>query len=163
MTRNFQKLLKQATNEIKKLKSDNVAIEEEQDKLLDINQELSREMEKLVIEKENWEVEREGLLKANEEFVEEVKKLYIEKEQWKAEKSSLIDKRNFLEEEFMKDKNDLQERIRKERDANIEQIAQLNNSLAILNKDNTNLKVDIAGKVEQNQKTEEELKKDFEE
>eukprot|EP00092_Neocalanus_flemingeri_P013992 GFUD01015094.1.p1 GENE.GFUD01015094.1~~GFUD01015094.1.p1 ORF type:complete len:491 (+),score=186.69 GFUD01015094.1:56-1528(+) len=159
---NFQKLLSQATEEIKKLKSENIATEEEQNNLLNINKELSRETERLVSEEHQWEIEREGLLQANKEFVEEVKKLYIGEENWKLEELSLHDKRTRLEEEYRKDKEELEESIARERHLNIQQIKQLDHSLDILHVDNTNLKADIAIRMEHNIKTEKELSDEFE-
>jgi len=161
MTENFQKLLSQATSEIKKIKKENAAIELEQKNLLNINEELSRETERLAMEEKSWEIEREELLKANEEFVEEVKKLYEEEDQWKIERQCLLDKRNRLEEEYQKDKDDLNESIIKERNLHNEQMEQLNNSIKILNIDNINLKEEITNKLEQSLKTEEELKDEF--
>jgi len=161
MTENFQKLLSQATSEIKKIKRENAAIELEQKNLLDINEELSRETERLAMEENSWEIEREELLKANEEFVEEVKKLYEEEDQWKIERQCLLDKRKRLEEEYQKDKDDLNESIIKERNLHNEQMEQLNNSIKILNIDNINLKEEITNKLEQSLKTEEELKDEF--
>jgi len=161
MTENFQKLLSQATSEIKKLKRENQSIELEQNNLLDINEELSRETGRLESEENSWEVERKDLLKANEEFVDEVKKLYLEEEQWKLETQCLLDKRKRLEEEYRKDKDDLDSSIIKERALYAEQLKQLNHSIDILSMDNTVLKEDIASKIEQSLKTEEELREEF--
>jgi len=161
MTENFQKLLSQATSEIKKIKKENAAIELEQTNLLNINEELSRETERLAMEESSWEFEREELLRANAEFVEEVKKLYEEEDQWKIESQCLLDKRKCLEEEYQKDKDDLNESIIKERSLHHEQMEQLNNSIKILNIDNINLKEEITNRLEQSLKTEEELKDEF--
>ena len=95
------------------------------------------------------------LLRANAEFVEEVKKLYEEEDQWKIESQCLLDKRKCLEEEYQKDKDDLNESIIKERSLHNEQMEQLNNSIKILNIDNINLKEEITNRLEQSLKTEE--------
>ena len=160
-----------ATSEIKKIKKENAAIELEQTNLLNINEELSRETERLAMEESSWEFEREvkfhfdlmylivnndqELLRANAEFVEEVKKLYEEEDQWKIESQCLLDKRKCLEEEYQKDKDDLNESIIKERSLHHEQMEQLNNSIKILNIDNINLKEEITNRLEQSLKTEE--------
>jgi len=133
----------------------------EQNNLLDINEELSRETGRLESEENSWEVERKDLLKANEEFVDEVKKLYLEEEQWKLETQCLLDKRKRLEEEYRKDKDDLDSSIIKERALYAEQLEQLNHSIDILSMDNKVLKEDIASKIEQSLKTEEELREEF--
>ena len=103
----------------------------------------------------------QDLLKANEEFVDEVKKLYLEEEQWKLETQCLLDKRKRLEEEYRKDKDDLDSSIIKERALYAEQLKQLNHSIDILSMDNKVLKEDIASKIEQSLKTEEVSKFEF--
>jgi len=162
LTDNFHKLLSQATADITKLRSENLAIEEEQNNLLNVNQDLSREMDRLVSEENQWEIEREELLQVNEEFVEEVKKLYIEEEQWNLENLHLLDKRKRLEEEYCKDKNELEELVEKETKINKQQLKHLNHSLEILHADNATLKIDITKIMEYNLKTEDDLNDEFE-
>merc|ERR1711892_607417 len=87
--------------------------------------------------------------------------LYLEEEQWKLETQCLLDKRKRLEEEYRKDKDDLDSSIIKERALYAEQLKQLNHSIDILSMDNKVLKEDIASKIEQSLKTEEELREEF--
>jgi len=76
LTNNFQKLLKQATEEIKKLNIKKVKLEQEQEKLLTANVELAVETKHLLLAQKEWKKDKENLLQINEEFAAEVEKLY---------------------------------------------------------------------------------------
>merc|ERR1712176_500750 len=85
LTNNFQKLLGQATLEIKKLTAQKVALEEEQGNLLTLNVELATETKQLLQLQREWRTEKMELINANEEFAAEVEKLYKEEEIWEQE------------------------------------------------------------------------------
>jgi hypothetical protein len=59
LSNNFQKMLAQATNEIKKLNIQKTNLEIEQEKLLTVNIELATEAKRLVKENKSWKKERE--------------------------------------------------------------------------------------------------------
>ena len=54
LTNNFQKLLKQATKEIKKLNNEKAKLEQEQEKLLTTNVELAVETKQLLLNQKEW-------------------------------------------------------------------------------------------------------------
>merc|ERR1711915_294541 len=80
LTSNYQKMLAQATTEIKKLNKEKFHLEKEQEKLLTVNIKLATEAKRLVKEVKLGDEEKKGLLAANEEFAEEVRRLYKEEE-----------------------------------------------------------------------------------
>ena len=59
LSNNFQKMLAQATKEIKKLNIQKTTLETEQEKLLTVNVELTTEAKRLVNENKLWKKERE--------------------------------------------------------------------------------------------------------
>ena len=59
LSNNFQKMLAQATKEIKKLNIQKTKLETEQEKLLTVNVELTTEAKRLVNENKLWKKERE--------------------------------------------------------------------------------------------------------
>ena len=63
LSNNFQKMLAQATQEIKKLNIQKTKLEKEQEKLLTVNIELATEAKGLVNEKKSWKKEREVSIK----------------------------------------------------------------------------------------------------
>ena len=103
LTNNFQKMLAQATQEIKNLNMQKTNLEKEQGKLLTVNIELATEAKRLVKEVKEGNAEKkvtnltfismgfsfnsmfQGLFAANKEFVDEVKRLYREEDKWEEE------------------------------------------------------------------------------
>ena len=63
LSNNFQKMLAQATKEIKKLNIQKTNLETEQEKLLTVNIELATEAKRLVSENKSWKKERKVSLK----------------------------------------------------------------------------------------------------
>ena len=59
LTNNYQRLLKQATKEIKKLNVEKWKVEQEQDKLLNTNLELAEEVRKLIVSDKQWRKEKQ--------------------------------------------------------------------------------------------------------
>ena len=59
LTNNYHKMMKQATREIKKLKVDRWKLEQDQDRLLTTNLELTDEVRKLLTEQKHWKSERQ--------------------------------------------------------------------------------------------------------
>ena len=59
LSNNFQAMLLQATQEIKKLNMQKTKLEKEQEKLLTVNIELATEAKRLVIDNKSWKKERE--------------------------------------------------------------------------------------------------------
>jgi hypothetical protein len=55
LTANFQRLLQQATREIKKLTAEKVGLEREQEKLLTVNVELALETKRLLEQQKVWQ------------------------------------------------------------------------------------------------------------
>lgn len=55
LTANFQRLLSQATREIKKLTAEKFGLEKEQERLLTVNVELAMETKKLLEQQKEWE------------------------------------------------------------------------------------------------------------
>jgi len=92
LTNNFQKLLKQATREIKKLNLEKSKLELEQEKLLTVNVDMAIETKKLLLNQKEWQKDKQDLIQANEEFASEVEKLY------KAEVQQDIDKEKMTKE-----------------------------------------------------------------
>ena len=90
LTNNYQKMLKQATREIKKLNLSQWKLEQEQEKLLTTNVELAEEAKRLLVQQKEWKAERAGLLAANEEFAAEVERLYRAEEAQAREREQLV-------------------------------------------------------------------------
>ena len=59
LTNNYHKMMKQATREIKKLKVDRWKLEQDQDRLLTTNLELTEEVRKLLTDQKHWKSERQ--------------------------------------------------------------------------------------------------------
>ena len=59
LTNNYHKMMKQATREIKKLKVDRWKLEQDQDRLLTTNLELTEEVRKLITDQKQWKSERQ--------------------------------------------------------------------------------------------------------
>ena len=59
LTNNYHKMMKQATREIKKLKVDRWKLEQDQDRLLNTNLELTEEVRKLITDQKQWKSERQ--------------------------------------------------------------------------------------------------------
>ena len=59
LTNNYHKMMKQATREIKKLKVDRWKLEQDQDRLLNTNLELTEEVRKLLNHQKDWKSERQ--------------------------------------------------------------------------------------------------------
>ena len=59
LTNNYHKMMKQATREIKKLKVDRWKLEQDQDRLLNTNLELTEEVRKLITDQKDWKSERQ--------------------------------------------------------------------------------------------------------
>ena len=59
LTNNYQRMMKQATKEIKKLKVDKWEMEQEQDRLLNTNLELAEEVRKMIADQKEWKTERQ--------------------------------------------------------------------------------------------------------
>jgi len=90
LTNNFQKLLKQATREIKKLNMEKSKLEQEQEKLLTTNVELAMETKQLLLNQKERGKDRKDLIDANEELAAEVEKLYKAEEEQMEEREKLL-------------------------------------------------------------------------
>jgi len=128
LTNNYQRMLRKATNEIKKLNQDVRKLEGEQEKLLEANVEVALETKNLHLQQKAWKKDEQDLITANEEFAAEVERLYR------------------VEEELVKEKEMLQSQMKKMEETNIEEkeklvteISNLKISLSIANKESIQL------------------------
>ena len=63
LTNNYHKMMKQATREIKKLKVDRWKLEQDQDRLLNTNLELTEEVRAMLTDQKDWKSERQVRLR----------------------------------------------------------------------------------------------------
>jgi len=118
LTNDYQKLLMQATREIKKLNLCVLKLEKEKQKLVKVNVDLALETESLRLDKEAWKKEELAIIKANDEFATEVGRLYkVEEEQVGQIESlqnqikGLQDKFSELKQEHLEEQNNLKTEI----------------------------------------------------
>ena len=159
LTSNYQKMLAQATTEIKKLNREKFHLEKEQEKLLTVNIELATEAKRLVKEVKLGDEEKkvkglgcfndiysklfQGLLAANEEFAEEVRRLYKE-EETQEEEIKKIQENFALESKQLQEKLFHSENIWKEEKKMLEnQRENLQTSIGVLLKDKDKLLEEI--------------------
>jgi len=118
LTNDYQKLLMQATREIKKLNLYVLKLEKEKQKLVKDNFDLALETESLRLDKEYWKKEELAMIKANNEFVTEVRRLYKVEEEQVGQIESLQNQLKGLQEKFsdlnqehLEEQNNLKTRI----------------------------------------------------
>eukprot|EP00092_Neocalanus_flemingeri_P005056 GFUD01005436.1.p1 GENE.GFUD01005436.1~~GFUD01005436.1.p1 ORF type:complete len:507 (+),score=184.69 GFUD01005436.1:185-1705(+) len=139
LTNNFQKLLKQATKEIKKLNVEKSKLEQEQGKLLTVNVELAVETKKLLLDQKEWKKDKQDLIMANEEFASEVEKLYKEEDQQLSEKEKLTKELKEVQENLELEKRQLNKKLQKEKEKFELQIMQLTKSMEAAFQENEKL------------------------
>jgi len=163
LTNNFQKMLTQATQEIKKLNIQKTKLEKEQEKLLIVNIELATEAKRLVKENKDGKIEKEGLLVANDEFAEEVKRLYTEEEIWEEEMVILKAKTREISEKFSKELKEVQEGWDKEKQKFKIHEEKLIESVRVLSFDNDRVLQEREKETSDASKSHTEIKEDYEE
>jgi len=163
LSNNFQKMLAQATQEIKKLNIQKTKLEKEQEKLLIVNIELATEAKKLVKENKYGKVEKEGLLVANEEFAEEVKRLYEEEEQWEEESLKLKEAASEISDKLSLELEKVQTEWKQEKQKFKLQEVKLAESVRILTFDNDRLLHEREMETADASKSNVALKADFDE
>jgi len=107
LTNNYQRMLRKATKEIKKLNQDVRKMEKEQEKLLETNVELALETKNLLLQQKAWKKDEQDLVKANEEFAAEVERLYRVEEELAKEEERLQNQMKKMEEKNVEEKEKL--------------------------------------------------------
>jgi len=159
ITNNYQKLLSKATSEIRKLSAEKGRLEEEMQELLQANVELATESKKLLEDERDWRAERAGLMKANHEFVEEVERLYRLEEKWEQEAHRLELEKKRAEDDLLQQRRawDLD---KTKQDAGLIELLE---TVKILTTDNARLLREKEDDQKMSSKSNQELKKEFEE
>jgi len=139
LTTDYQRMLEQATQEIKKLTRQKKNLEKEQDKLLTVNIELATEAKRLVQAVKESQIDKKGLLSANEEFVQEVKRLYREEENWEKEISKLKEENKKLSDDCAEEIQKVEDQWENEEKDLILKQESLLESIRILTLDNERL------------------------
>ena len=84
LSNSYQKLLVQATREIRKLNIDVINLEKEKERLLQANVDLALETKSLLLDQKAWKKEEEDLYHSNNKLATEVERLHkVEREQVK--------------------------------------------------------------------------------
>jgi len=89
LNNDYQKLLRKATREIKKLNLHVEKLEQEQEKLLQANVNLALETESLVLDQNTWKKDEQALIKTNAELTNERERLHKDKQEQGEEIKSL--------------------------------------------------------------------------
>jgi len=147
LTNNYQKMLKQATKEIKKLNVEKWKLEQEQDKLLNTNIELAEQMRKMIDTDKQWKNEKKNLLDVNEEFASEVEKLYKNEEKYQNKIEHLERQYKDLQSKYQLEKQSQSNNLVGEQAKLEMQIKKLTNSLE-------NMKTDYEQLLESNKQQE---------
>ena len=132
LTNNYQRLLKQATKEIKKLNVDKWKVEQEQDKLLNTNLELAEEVRRMMESEKEWRAERQTLLNVNEEFATEVERLYKNEERYQKEKEKLESQLKDSERRYESERQNQSSHLHDEQSKLETQIKKLTQSLGTM-------------------------------
>lgn len=139
LTNNYQKMLKGATAEIKKLNVEKWKLEQEQDKLLNTNIELAEEVRKFVASDKELKAEKKELLAVNEEFATEVEKLYKNEEKYLNENDDLKRQLKGLQQKYDCERQKQSNNIQGEQSKLENQISKLTESLHKMKIDYENL------------------------
>jgi len=162
LTNNFQKLLKQATKEIKKLNLEKTKLEQEQEKLLTTNVELAVETKQLLLNQKEREKDKQELINANEELATEVEKLYKAEEQQLEEKENMLKEIKSLQQKIEVEKKQLYLKHQEEKN-NLEiQIEKLEKTLQSIIEENKNLKAEQKSVNHNTQNLEEDMRAMYE-
>ena len=129
LTNNYQRIVKQATKEIKKLNVEKWKLEQEQDKLLNTNLELAEEVRRMVTSDKEWKTEKQTLLSVNDEFATEVEKLYQNEEKYQKEKNKLEGQIRDLESRYNSEKQNQSFHLQDEQSKLESQIKKLTHAL----------------------------------
>lgn len=132
LTNNYQRLLKQATKEIKKLNVEKWKVEQEQDKLLTTNLELAEEVRRMMENDKEWRAERQTLLNVNEEFATEVERLYKNEERYQNEKEKLESQLKDSERRYESERQNQSSHLHDEQSKLESQIKKLTQSLGTM-------------------------------
>ena len=132
LTNNYQRLLKQATKEIKKLNVEKWKVEQEQDKLLNTNLELAEEVRRMMESEKEWRAERQTLLNVNEEFATEVERLYENEERYQKEKEKLESQLKDSERRYESERRNQSTHLHDEQSKLESQIKKLTQSLGTM-------------------------------
>jgi len=150
LTNNYQRMLKQATKEIKKLNVEKWKLEQEQDKLLNTNLELADQVRKMMLSERELRNEKKELLAVNEEFATEVEKLYKLEEKYISEKENLESQIQELQIKYQSEKNSQSSNLQDEKFKLESQVKKLTHSLETL-------KLDYEQLLENNKRKEKQL------
>ena len=132
LTNNYQRLLKQATKEIKKLNVEKWKVEQEQDKLLTTNLELAEEVRRMMESDKAWRAEKQTLLNVNDEFATEVERLYKNEEKYMKEKDRLESQLKDLERRYESERQNQSSHLHDEQSKLETQIKKLTQSLGTM-------------------------------
>jgi len=162
LTDKYQRMLMQATQEIKNLNLVKTSLEMEQEKLLKVNIEIATEAKRLVRENKAWKEERKNLIAANEEFSQEVQRLYKEEELWEQESAKLKKEADEMSKVFEEDLKKVQDKCEDEKKKTVKQIENLIESVRVLTNDNDRLLKEREREKLNNSKSHQELKNEYE-
>jgi len=161
LTDKYQKMLAQATQEIKSLNMQKTNLEVEQERLLTVNIELATEAKRLVSENKMWKAEQTNLIAANEEFSQEVKKLYREEELWEQETLRIKAEAKEISQKYEQDLKLTRYKFEEEKEKSVKQIENLLESVKVLTNDNARLLEERDKETLNSSKSHEDLKEDY--
>ena len=132
LTNNYQRLLKQATKEIRKLNVEKWKVEQEQDKLLTTNLELAEKVRMMMESDKERRAEKQTLLDVNDEFATEVERLYKNEEKYMKEKDRLESQLKDFERRYESERQNQSSHLHDEQSKLETQIKKLTQSLGTM-------------------------------